>query len=113
MNKFLYWLPRILGIGLIVFYVLFALDAFDSESSMGEMLLGFLIYLIPAFVLIAILLVAWKWELPGGILYLAAGALYIYMARGMYWMVYLYIGGPLLLSGILFILHHFLFQKIK
>jgi len=113
MKKSLYWLPRVLGIGLIVFYTLFALDVFDGESGIGEMLPGFLIHMIPAFILIAILLVAWKWELPGGLLYLGTGIFYIYMTRGMYWMVYLYIGGPLFLSGILFILYHFLFRKTR
>ncbi|NMB61783.1 MAG: hypothetical protein GYA18_05525 [Chloroflexi bacterium] len=111
MKKFLYWLPRVIGIGVIIFYSLFALDVFDGESNLGEMLLGFLIHMIPAFILIAVLLVAWKWELLGGILYLATGTFYIYMTRGMYWMVYLYIGGPLFLSGILFMLYHFLFRK--
>ncbi len=113
MKKLLYWLPRILGILLIIYFTLFALDAFDSDYSLGEMLLGFLIHLIPTFILIAILLIAWKWELAGGILYIGACAFYINMARGMDWMVYLYIGGPLTLTGILFILHYFLYRKNK
>ena len=111
MKKFLYWLPRILGILLILYYVLFALDAFDIEYSTGEMLVAFLMHLIPSFILIVLLLIAWKWELAGGILYIGLCAFYVYMARGMNWMVYIYIGGPLLLTGILFILHYFLYRK--
>ncbi len=111
MKNFLYWLPRVLGIGLIIFFALFALDAFDIDASIGEMLLGFVIHLIPAFILIIILFIAWKKEFFGGILYVAACAFYIYMTRGMYWMVYLYLGGPLLLCGILFILHYFFYGK--
>lgn len=111
MKKFMYWLPRILGILLIIYFTLFALDAFDSDYSLGQMLLGFLIHLIPTFILIAILLIAWKWELPGGILYIGACAFYIYNAWGMYWIAYLYVGGPLTLTGFLFILHYFLYRK--
>jgi hypothetical protein len=113
MEKFIYWVPRILGIGLLVFYALFALDAINEESSVGEMLLGLLIHLVPAFLLLAALLVAWKWEFPGGLLYLVLSALYVYLSRGMIWMVYLPIGGSLLLTGILFILHYSLFKKNK
>ena len=113
MEKFIYWVPRILGIGLLVFYALFALDAINEESSVGEMLLGLLIHLVPAFLLLAALLVAWKWEFPGGLLYLVLSALYVYLSRGMIWMVYLPIGGSLLLTGILFMLHHFLFKTNK
>ncbi|NMC47596.1 MAG: hypothetical protein GYA52_12295 [Chloroflexi bacterium] len=111
MNKFLYWLPRILGIGFTIFLSLFALDAFENGLSIGEMLLGFLIHMIPSFVLIAILLIAWKWEIPGGLLYVGAGIFYLVMARGMHWSTYLLISGPLFLDGILFFLHHFLFRK--
>ena len=73
MKKAFYWSPRILCILAILFISLFALDAFGDGKTIGEQLLDFLIHLIPSFVLLAFLLVAWKWELIGGIIFMLIG----------------------------------------
>ncbi|NND10952.1 MAG: hypothetical protein HKN96_07060 [Flavobacteriaceae bacterium] len=68
-----HWLPRILCILAILFISLFALDAFSHGESTWDQILGFLMHLIPSFVLIGILLVAWKWEKIGGIIFILLG----------------------------------------
>jgi len=73
MKNFFYWLPRILCILAILFISLFALDAFEEGKTIGQQLLAFLIHLMPSFVLLAFLLVAWKWELIGGIIFMLIG----------------------------------------
>ena len=73
MKKFFYCLPRILGILAILFISLFALDAFEHGETIGQQLLAFLIHLIPSFVLLAFLLIAWRWELIGGIIFMLIG----------------------------------------
>ena len=67
-RKILRWTPRVMFIIAILFVSMFALDAFSPEMTFWQNLAGFLIHLIPTFVLIAVLIVAWKWELLGGIL---------------------------------------------
>ena len=80
-SGFRYWLPRILGLFFAVFISIFALDAFGGGEPIGEQILGFLIHMIPSYILILILLIAWKWQLAGGILYILIGLFYIILVR--------------------------------
>jgi hypothetical protein len=105
-NKFLYWLPRILGILFALFISIFALDAFGGGIPFWESVLGFLIHLVPTYIVIIILLVAWKWEWIGGILFIIAGAFYIVLMPDPDWIAILLISGPPFLIGILFIISH-------
>ncbi|HLN73863.1 MAG TPA: hypothetical protein VK205_11245 [Prolixibacteraceae bacterium] len=66
--KILYWTPRILCILAILFISMFAADAFNPQLTFWQQVSDFFVHLIPSYLLIAILWVAWKWELIGGIL---------------------------------------------
>jgi hypothetical protein len=68
-----HWLPRIICILAILFISLFAADAFASGLTIWQQLGGFLIHLIPSFILLAFLIVAWKWEFIGGIIFVVIG----------------------------------------
>ena len=68
-----HWLPRIICILAILFVSLFASDAFASGLTIWQQLGGFLIQLIPSFILLAFLIVAWKWEFIGGIIFVVIG----------------------------------------
>jgi hypothetical protein len=57
----------------ILFVSLFASDAFASGLTIWQQLGGFLIHLIPSFILLAFLIVAWKWEFIGGIIFVVIG----------------------------------------
>lgn len=106
MNKILYWTPRILTIVFILFLALFAFDVFEGEQSVGKKLLGFLIHLIPNFILILILILSWKHEWIGTIAFALAGVAYIVMFRGRFpFATYLSISGPLFLISVLFMLN--------
>ena len=72
-TKILQWTPRILCILAILFISLFALDSFSSERTFWQNTGAFLMHLIPSFVLLAILIVAWKWENIGGIMLIIVG----------------------------------------
>jgi hypothetical protein len=52
---------------------MFAFDVFDPELTIWQQILALLIHLIPSFVLLAILIIAWKWELIGGIIFMFIG----------------------------------------
>lgn len=76
-KRALFWTPRVLSILFIAFLSLFALDVFDGRQGAWQTLLAFIIHEIPVFVLIAVLILAWRWEWIGAALYAAAGMLYI------------------------------------
>jgi hypothetical protein len=71
--KIYHWLPRIIGILAILFVSLFALDAFQPNLSIWQQIGDFLMHLIPSFILAALLIIAWKWELIGGIMFTIIG----------------------------------------
>jgi hypothetical protein len=71
--KLFHWIPRILCIIAILFISMFALDSFSEGTSFWTQLGAFLIHLIPSFFLLIILIVSWRWELTGGILFMVIG----------------------------------------
>ncbi len=66
------WIPRVAAILFILFVSAFALDAFSGAASFSAKLLGFLIHLIPSFVLLAFLALAWNRPAYGGLAFLLA-----------------------------------------
>ncbi len=100
-------LPRLISILAIGFVSIFSLDAFNHGTA-SEQLFDFMMHLIPTFVLIIILAIAWKWELIGGIIYVLLG---IFISPLIYTDSYLTIAlitFPFFFAGLLFILSHFL-----
>lgn len=89
----------ILGIG---FISLFALDVFGIEAPPLEIALGLLIHLIPSFVLVGILVIAWRWPLAGGALFLLVAALPVVFLSNPLWVNAL-LAAPFGLAGILFV----------
>jgi hypothetical protein len=121
-TKVLHWLPRILCILAILFISMFSLDAFAPGLTLWQQLGGFLIHNIPSFVLLAVLIVAWKWEKVGGIILTILGlALCIFVFILNYKRNHfpvatsllntLMIAIPFVLAGILFILSHYRKKK--
>ncbi len=105
--KTIFWLPRILGILLCVFISLFALDAFDGNSPLGRQILGFLIHLIPTYLLVFALILAWKKQVIGGIIFILLGFAYLLFAHNQHWSAYLIIAGIPMLIGFLFVIEYF------
>lgn len=81
-NKFLFWMPRTLAMVLILFSILMSLDVFQVGMSPKQIITGFLIHNIPTLILFLVLLISWKYELVGGITFIATGILYILMVSG-------------------------------
>ena len=57
--RFIFWLPRIICIIAILFISVFALDAFQPELTVWQQIQAFAMHLIPSFVLLLILIIAW------------------------------------------------------
>jgi hypothetical protein len=106
-TKAFFWIPRILAIIAILFMVMFSFDVFSGNEPPGKKILGFLIHNIPAFILIVILVIAWRWEVIGGILFIIAA-----IAASFFFKSFsgnpgsMIILAPFFITGLLFILHH-------
>lgn len=69
----LHWLPRILCILGILFISKYAIDSIESYLTIWQQILVFLVHLIPCILLMGLLVIAWKWELTGGIIFTLVG----------------------------------------
>ena len=117
----LHWSPRILCIMAILFISLFALDAFAPGLTLLQQIGGFLMHLIPSFVLLACLIIALKWELIGGILFTLIGigfSPFVYRLNyhrihnvGACLEILLMITFPFIVVGVLFIMSHIMKKK--
>jgi len=120
-TKALCWTARILCILAILFLSLFALDSFSSERTFWQNTAAFLKHLIPSFILLAVLIIAWKWEKVGGIILAIIG-----LAFGIFLFIFNYrknnsvatsilitltLGIPFVVAGILFITSHYRKKK--
>ncbi len=119
-SKFVYWTPRILSIIFIFFLALMSLDVFESASGFSEILIGLLMHNIPVFILIIVLIISWKYEIVGGVVFILAGILYIgfvlknALTTGFEWYYLLWavqISGIAFLIGILFLVNWFRKKK--
>ena len=119
--KVIHWLPRIICILAILFISLFALDAFESGRTIWQQIGAFAIHLIPSFILLAFLIIAWKWENIGGIIFMIIGlglSPFIFMHNyrmnhsiGLSLSIILYITFPFIIVGILFLVSHKMKKK--
>jgi hypothetical protein len=108
-NRILYWSPRVLAILFIIFMALMSLDVITPEASIWEIIGGMFMHNIPTMVMIVVLIVAWKREIVGGIVFILAGVAYIILTAtsGLPWYIVLSwgltIAGPAFLIGVLFL----------
>ena len=121
--KIIHWIPRILCIFAILFVSLFALDAFQPDKTIWEQLGDFIMHLIPSFILLIFLIIAWKRELIGGVVFTLIG---VFLSPFIFKMNYnmnhsipmslgiiASITFPFIVVGILFITSYYLKKKQK
>jgi cytochrome b561 len=102
---------------------MFALDSFAPGLTLIQQIGAFLMHLVPSFVLLALLILAWQQELVGGSLFVLIGIIFspiIYQHNFrmnhsvmISLQVILLITFPFIVTGTLFIIHHFLARKAK
>jgi len=98
-------MPRILGILFAMFVSLFALDVFGQGAGLWQEILGLLIHLVPTYLIILALVIAWRWEWVGTILFGGLGVFYIVLTWEQFsWVAAALISGPAFLVGGLFLL---------
>ena len=113
-----YWIPRILCILAILFVSMFALDAFSPGLRWWEQIRDFLIHLIPSYILLLFLWVAWIKEKLGGILFIVIGTittppvfLLNYHRTGSIWVgigIVFLITMPFIMVGAMFLISNYL-----
>ena len=104
-------IARIFGILFAAFISLFALDVFTAGAPFLQILAALLIHLIPTFILLIVLWIAWKRPAIGGPLFILAGLAYIFVAREQTFLTYLLITGIPVLIGLLFLAGFFVEKK--
>ena len=110
-NKWIYWLPRLISVLFILFLAMFSLDVFGNGYGFWGTVLALIMHNIPVFILTILLIISWKHELVGAIAFILAGLLYIVQIvinsfmnqfEWYYLSWSLTIAGPAFLTGILF-----------
>lgn len=76
-NRFLFLLPRILGIIFIAFLLLFSLDVFSAGFTIWQIITGLFMHNLPALILLIILIIFWKKEIINGIIFILVGLFFI------------------------------------
>lgn len=102
-NKLIYWIPRWIGILYILFLSLFTLDAFTAGAGFWNNILAFLIHMLPSIFVLVALILAWRWPLAGGFLFLILTIIFLlFFEHYRQIKIALIFEGPLLLTSILF-----------
>ena len=104
--RLLYWSPRVLAIAFAIFLSLFALDVFKEFHGLWRLALAFAIHLVPALIVVAVLVAAWKWEWIGAVVFALLAAWYSWTAvhrHFLSWPIFLGIPLPLLVIAGLFL----------
>lgn len=98
MNKTLSFAARGFAILFIIMTGLFALDI--GKFSWW----GLFMHLLPSLILLVILIISWRQEKIGGILWILAALAYVILAWGKVdWLAYLVMSGPALVIALLFL----------
>ena len=108
-KRVLFWAPRVLCILFAVFISLFALDVFSEGYGFGDTILALLIHLVPTCLVIIALVIAWRWEWVGAILFITLALFFLVSSGGESWII----SGPLLLIGSLFLFNWIYRAQLK
>lgn len=103
--KIINLLPKILSLAFAAFLFLFSLDIFSAYKGI-DAVLPFAIHSIPAFLMLASAIVAWKYDLVGAVAFFCFAVFYIVLVGfGRPWSWYAVISLPTAIIGVLFFLN--------
>ena len=101
-SRLMFWAPRVLTIAFAMFLALFALDVFSEGYTGWRLLLALVMHLKWPAMVAAVLVLAWRWEWVGTLLFAGLGIFYLRNnLRHPNWI--LVISGPLFLIAALFL----------
>jgi len=79
MKQILHYSPRILSILFCLFIMMFSLDVFDGNSTIPEMLIGFIMHNLPVFGMAIITFFAWNNDLIGGVGFIGVSLFFFFL----------------------------------
>jgi len=113
-KRILFWTPRVLSLLFALFVSLFALDVFGMGYGFWETVLALLIHLIPVYVLLIGLALAWRWEWIGALCFIGFALWYLAEAWGRFPLsVYLMMAGAPFVVGVLWLLDWFYRAELR
>ncbi len=101
-KRWLFWAPRVICMAFAIFLSMFAFDVFGEGYGFWKTLLALLIHLVPVYIVLAVLALAWRWEWIGAVGF-AGLAMWYAQGKGRHhpdWIVI--IAGPALVIAVLF-----------
>lgn len=108
-ERILYWAARILVILFAAFISIFSLDVFGEGYGFPGLLLALFMHMLPTIGVVIVLLIAWKWEFTGGVIFLLlAIAFTFFFDTYEDVLTLLTISGPPFIAGSLFVWHKML-----
>lgn len=111
-TKMVYWLPRLIGAGLVLLTALLATDALTQEAQTTDQLTDFALHLLPTLLLLLIVIVAWMKPLMGGVFFWLLALAYAFFAyQHLQWVMSISL--PLAIVGTLFMVSYRLENKSK
>lgn len=104
LQKITHWLPRILAIFGVLFLGIFAMDVFVEYETLSDIAVALTMHLIPSFVLVVATIIAWRWRVIGGVIFVALGLFSIlFFNTPQYLASFLIVTVPPLVVGFLFL----------
>ncbi len=110
----LYFIPRLLGILLSLFLIIFAFSNLSLDEGWWKLISGFVVRLAPSIITLGLLFLAHFFAIFGGFMYVMIGISYIYQVgldRPLSW--YLVIPIPFFIIGTLFIVERFMQASVE
>lgn len=102
-RRVIYWTPRVLCIAFAAFLTIFAMDVFSMTGGFWHKALALLMHLIPTAMVLVALILVWRREWLGAVLFPLLALIHLATKWGqLHWSGYAAIEGPLLVVGILF-----------
>lgn len=110
-KKVLYWAPRVLGIIFVLITIGFAFGVFPEVEGFWKSAGAFIVQMVPALIVGALLIVAWKWEKIGGA-FIPVGLFYLWRSLVIFeGEAILLLPGMVFAIGILFLVDYMLSRK--
>jgi hypothetical protein len=103
LKKSLFWVPRIAGILFVLFISLFALDIFDERLGFWGTIVGLFMHLLPSILLTIAIVIAWKREWFGALLFIGWAVWYVASMRRLDWIAYTVLAGLPVVIGLFFL----------
>jgi hypothetical protein len=114
-NRFLYWTPRVLVILFAIFLSIFSFDVFSEGYGFWKTIAALLIHLVPSFIIIITLILAWRREWIGSIVYPGLAIVYVVAIGWNHNPIYvdLIFCIPLILAGVFFQMNWIYRKQLK